>query len=47
VLNGLGLTGDQEAVYVALVDVSSATLDELQERCPATPAARKPPRWRA
>jgi DNA-binding CsgD family transcriptional regulator len=34
VLDGLGLTDDQEAVYVALVDVSSATADELGERCP-------------
>jgi DNA-binding CsgD family transcriptional regulator len=39
VLDGLGLTEDQEAVYVALVDVSSATLDELADRCPAAPAA--------
>jgi DNA-binding CsgD family transcriptional regulator len=34
VLDGLGLMGDQEAVYVALVDVSSATLDELAARFP-------------
>jgi DNA-binding CsgD family transcriptional regulator len=33
-LDGLGLTRDQETVYVALVEVSSATLDELRERCP-------------
>lgn len=33
-LDGLGLTGDQEAVYVTLVDVSSATLDELAARFP-------------
>lgn len=39
-LDGLGLTEDQEAVYIALVDVSSATPDELVERCPGVPAAR-------
>jgi DNA-binding CsgD family transcriptional regulator len=37
VLDGLGLTSDQEAVYVALVDVSSATADDLRERCPGIP----------
>jgi DNA-binding CsgD family transcriptional regulator len=34
VLDGLGLTDDQQAVYVALVDVSSATAEELAARCP-------------
>ena len=38
-LHALGLTEDQEALYVALVDVSSATLDELADRCPAVPTA--------
>ncbi|MHB1431082.1 MAG: TrmB family transcriptional regulator [Streptosporangiaceae bacterium] len=38
-LEGLGLTEDQEAIYVALVGVSSATLRELADRCPAVPAA--------
>jgi len=37
VLEGLGLTADQEAVYVALVGVSSATLVELSRRCPEVP----------
>jgi DNA-binding CsgD family transcriptional regulator len=36
-LDGLGLTADQETVYVALLDVSSATETELRARCPATP----------
>jgi DNA-binding CsgD family transcriptional regulator len=40
VLDALGLTEDQEAVYVALVEVSSATLDELADRCPAAPTAQ-------
>lgn len=39
-LDGLGLTEDQEAVYVALVDVSSATLDELAKRCPGVSTAQ-------
>src|SRR5215469_13643678 len=38
VLDGLGLTSDQEAVYAALVDVSSATLEEISLRCPGVPA---------
>lgn len=38
-LDGLGLSEDEEAVYVALVDVSSASLDELVTRCPGLPAA--------
>lgn len=36
-LDGLGLTPDQETVYVALLDVSSATETELRARCPGTP----------
>lgn len=36
-LDGLGLTPDQESVYVALLDVSSATETELRARCPGTP----------
>ncbi|HSZ43296.1 MAG TPA: transcriptional regulator [Trebonia sp.] len=39
-LDGLGLTADQEAVYVALVDVSSATLGELADRLPGVPAGQ-------
>jgi DNA-binding CsgD family transcriptional regulator len=38
VLDGLGLSSDQEAVYVALVDVSSATLEEISQGCPGVPA---------
>jgi DNA-binding CsgD family transcriptional regulator len=34
VLNGFGLTDAEEAVYVALVDVSSATPAELRAHCP-------------
>jgi DNA-binding CsgD family transcriptional regulator len=40
VLDGLGLTSDQEAVYAALVDVSSATLEEISRRCPGVPAGQ-------
>jgi DNA-binding CsgD family transcriptional regulator len=40
VLDGLGLTDDQEAVYVALVDVSSATAQELALRCPDVQVGR-------
>jgi DNA-binding CsgD family transcriptional regulator len=40
VLDGLGLTSDQEAVYVALVDVPSATLEEISQRCPGVPAGQ-------
>lgn len=36
-LDGLGLTPDQETVYVALLDVSSATETELRARCLGTP----------
>jgi DNA-binding CsgD family transcriptional regulator len=36
VLDGLGLTGDEEAVYVALVEAPSASVEELDDRCPAT-----------
>jgi DNA-binding CsgD family transcriptional regulator len=39
VLDGLGLTGDQEVVYLALVDESSATLDGLAGRFPDMPVA--------
>ena len=39
-LDGLGLSGDQEAVYVALVDVPSATLEEISQRCPGVPAGQ-------
>jgi DNA-binding CsgD family transcriptional regulator len=39
-LRGLGLAGDQEAVYVALVDVSSATAEEIADRCPGVPVAQ-------
>ncbi|HEV3380870.1 MAG TPA: helix-turn-helix domain-containing protein [Trebonia sp.] len=39
-LDGLGLNGEQEAVYVALVDVSSATLAELSPRCPGVPVGQ-------
>jgi hypothetical protein len=40
VLDELGLTGDQEALYVALVDVSPATLDELVGRFPDVPVGQ-------
>jgi DNA-binding CsgD family transcriptional regulator len=40
VLDGLGLTSDQEAVYAALVDVPSATLQEISRRCPGVPAGQ-------
>jgi len=40
VLDGLGLTSDQEAMYVALIDVSSATLEEISRRCPGVPAGQ-------
>jgi DNA-binding CsgD family transcriptional regulator len=40
VLDGLGLTSDQEAVYAALIDVSSATLDEISQRCPGVPTGQ-------
>jgi DNA-binding CsgD family transcriptional regulator len=40
VLDGLGLTSDQEAVYAALVDVSSATLEEISRWCPGVPAGQ-------
>jgi DNA-binding CsgD family transcriptional regulator len=33
-LDGLGLTGDEEAVYVSLLDVPAATLAELRAGCP-------------
>ena len=39
-LDGLGLTGDQEAVYVALVRVSSATVPELSRVLPAVPVGQ-------
>lgn len=39
-LDGLGLTPDQESVYVALVDVSSATCDELTACLPGVPVGR-------
>ncbi|HEX6453313.1 MAG TPA: hypothetical protein VF060_28100 [Trebonia sp.] len=39
-LDGLGLTSDQEAVYAALVDVPSATLEEISQRCPGAPAGQ-------
>lgn len=39
-LDGLGLTSDQEAVYATLVDVSSATLEEISQRCPGLPAGQ-------
>jgi sugar-specific transcriptional regulator TrmB len=38
VLDGLGLTSEQEAVYVVLIDVPSATLEEISRRCPGVPA---------
>ncbi len=40
-LDGMGLTGSEEAVYIALVDLSSAGPAELSARCPAAsvPAA--------
>jgi hypothetical protein len=34
VLDGLGLTVDQEALYVTLIDVPSATKAELRAWCP-------------
>jgi len=37
VLDGLGLTSEQEAVYVVLIDVPSATLEEISRRCPGLP----------
>ena len=40
-LDGLGLSSDQEAVYVALVDVSSATLEEISQRCPGVLAGQQ------
>jgi DNA-binding CsgD family transcriptional regulator len=40
VLDGLGLSGDEEAVYIALVDASSATLDELAARFPDVPVVQ-------
>ena len=33
-LDGLGLTVDQEALYLALIDVPSATKAELRACCP-------------
>lgn len=39
-LDGLGLSKDQEAVYVALVDVSSATLEDLTGRFPDVAAGQ-------
>lgn len=33
-LDGLNLSSEQEAVYAALIDVSSATLEEISQRCP-------------
>lgn len=39
-LDGLGLNNDQEAVYVALVDMSPATLEEISQRCPGVPAGQ-------
>lgn len=39
-LDGLGLSSDQEAVYVALVDMSPATLEEISQRCPGVPAGQ-------
>jgi DNA-binding CsgD family transcriptional regulator len=40
-LDGVGLTDDQESVYVALVEVASATVADLMLRCPGrgVPAA--------
>lgn len=40
-LDGVGLTDDQESVYLALVEVASATVAELRCRCPgrAVPSA--------
>jgi DNA-binding CsgD family transcriptional regulator len=33
-LDGVGLTDEQESVYLALVEVASATVAELRRRCP-------------
>jgi len=38
VLDGLGLSSDQEAVYLALVGVSSATPEDIARSCPGVPA---------
>jgi len=39
-LDGLGLSSDQEAVYVALVDMSPGTLEEISQRCPGVAAGQ-------
>jgi sugar-specific transcriptional regulator TrmB len=45
-LDAVGLSAEQQAVYLALLETSPATAAQLATACPEPGSARRSPRWR-